>query len=55
VIEHQIVEGNQLADTPLRHLGVPAYDIVRVRQGGDDLHVLLESDRQVVHDGGAVQ
>jgi adenylyltransferase/sulfurtransferase len=54
---HMIAAGSSLASQTLNSLGVPAYDIVRVGDGTNEVHVLLEGDANVTQmrsggDGG---
>ena len=44
--EHRVVPGSDLAARPLKELGVPPFDILRVGFGDAQRHVLLAADRQ---------
>jgi hypothetical protein len=44
-MEHVVAEDSPLASETLSTLGVPAYDIVRVGDGGQEVYVALEGDR----------
>ena len=48
VISHLIQEGSALAANTLAALGVPAYDMVRIRAGGVERAFLLAADREAV-------
>ena len=45
-VTHWIEEGTDLAEQPLRRLGVPSYDIVRVTTEAGQRVLLLAGDRQ---------
>lgn len=47
-MQHTVAAGSELANQPLRSLGVPPYDIVRVSDGEREAFVLLEGDQKVL-------
>ena len=47
-MQHTVTPDSELASQPLYQLGVPAYDIVRVTDGSQELYFALDGDRDAV-------
>ena len=47
-IIHTVAQGSPEAELTLAQLGVPKWDVVRIRSGNDGHYVLLDSDRKKV-------